>query len=143
MTDTRPPRMFKVMWQMPKQKVMTGNYQCADVKTLLRILERSEGVGRDTCKMLVVHEILPSGKVFEMLCIDEKDRVPVRPYIDPLPFEKDDDDEDTVLSLVEKVLKEVGEKADSKPHIKLSTTTPKSHVVAGRWHVYKAETEAG
>lgn len=58
---------FKVMWRFPKSKKETvRNFICKDLGTLLKMLERSEGVTQLTVDELCIHAIGSDGKVREL-----------------------------------------------------------------------------
>lgn len=61
---------FRVSYKFPKQKIVNMTYQSPSLAHLMRNLQISEGVNRDTVEFLIVHQILPDGKVLELVEVD-------------------------------------------------------------------------
>ena len=61
---------YRVGYKFPKQKAVTMNYTSETLAALMRNLQISEGVNRDTVDWLFVHQIMPNGTTLELIAID-------------------------------------------------------------------------
>ena len=61
---------YRVGYKFPKQKAVTMNYTSETLAMLMRNLQISEGVNRDTVDWLFVHQIMPNNTVLELIAID-------------------------------------------------------------------------
>lgn len=66
---------YTVMWQFPKTKAVRANYAAHDLKDLLKILERTEGVSEHTCDKLFVHYHTIDGNTLEVVSHDKENTV--------------------------------------------------------------------
>lgn len=103
-----------------------GDYLVRDLEELLRILNKSEGVNRTSCKYICVHEILPNGRVMEVYDYDERRK--------------------NVINIVEANLKKIKEEpaaVPKKPRVRMKNNTKdtvRNFVTAGygRYKAYEA-----
>lgn len=86
--------IFVVLWKLPGGIEHRDDFDAPDIKALLKMLDRSEGVNEETAQKLYVHQLLPNGKVIEHLHIDRAVMQSVNKY-------------PTVIETVKKVLKKV------------------------------------
>ena len=61
---------YRVGYKFPRQKAVNMNYTAETLAMLMRNLQISEGVNRDTVEWLFVHQIMPTGTVLELIAID-------------------------------------------------------------------------
>ncbi len=61
---------FRVSYKFPKQKAVNMNYTAPSVAALMRNLQLSENVNRDTVEFLYVHQILDNGSALELIGIE-------------------------------------------------------------------------
>lgn len=66
----RDDKHFRVSYKFPKQKAVNMNYTAPSVAALMRNLQMSENVNRETVEFLYVHQILGNGSVLELIGIE-------------------------------------------------------------------------
>lgn len=147
MADMTKPHHYRVGYKFPRQKEVTMNYTSETLAMLMRSLQISEGVNRDTVEWLFVHQIMPNGTVLELIAVDGAlgidvtniKATPKAKWLDAtdndedIPFhEKDFDDwlaknnadrENKILGEVEALLNKASG-ASSKPKIVLKAQAP-------------------
>lgn len=116
---------YKVEW---KYSSVVGSHRAdfvvENLEELLRILNKSEGVNRNTCDHIYVHQIYPDGRVAEVYAHDKKN--------------------ENVVNIVEASLKRIKDEVEHKPkpRVKLKHTkdTVRTFVSAnyGRYKAYEA-----
>lgn len=86
---------FMVMYKMPGFKTERGHYLAPSLEELLRMLNKAEGVNKDTAELLVIHQHLSDGTVLEVLYVDNKPSnvVELRPTRKPCPVTPEEDEE--------------------------------------------------
>lgn len=65
-------RHFKVMYRLPKGTDVVMDYAAPTLAAVMRNLQLTEGVNRDTVELLIVHEIREDGKIIEMVEVDKQ-----------------------------------------------------------------------
>lgn len=61
---------FTILYKLPKKKEMRMDYVAPDLRDVMRMLNRSEGVDRTNVESLYIHQHLPGGAVQEVVAID-------------------------------------------------------------------------
>lgn len=156
MADLVRTNHYRVGYKFPRQKAVTMNYTSETLAMLMRNLQISEGVNRDTVDWLFVHQIMPNGTTLELIAIDSAQgknvtniqATPKAQWLDDtgdedIPFhQKDFDDwlaknnadrENQILGGVEALLNRAST-ALSKPKIVLKAQAPaekKRRVIKG------------
>lgn len=134
---------YKVSWKRsthPKAAQMGGDYMAPDLKTLLKILGRAEGITPGNTAEMCVHQMMPDGTVLEVLHRNPSGLVTtdfrqkkeaVRRTTVPTVSE-----EATVLKEVERIIADTKKQPPpTKPRIRLPATGTR-YVVGGFF--YKA-----
>lgn len=114
---------FRVYWKFSGRKSVSQDYQAADLKSVLRILNRSHNVSPATVQELVVHEIRGDGTVNECLAF-------TAPTTTVLSLPKPSPKEETRVASVEHPMirgvrdlleraKEDNKTTRGKPHVRL------------------------
>lgn len=70
MSDLVKTNHYRVGYKFPRQKQVTMNYTSETLAALMRNLQMSEGVNRDTVEWLFVHQIMPNGTTLELIAVD-------------------------------------------------------------------------
>ena len=156
MADLVRTNHYRVGYKFPRQKAVTMNYTSETLAMLMRNLQLSEGVNRDTVDWLFVHQIMPNGTTLELIAVDGAQGInvtnikatPKVKWLDDtgdedIPFhEKDFDEwlaksnadrENQILNDVEALLNKAST-ALSKPKIVLKAQAPaekKRRVIKG------------
>lgn len=144
---------YRVGYKFPRQKAVNMNYTSETLAMLMRNLQLSEGVNRDTVEWLFVHQIMPNGTVLELIAVDVAQGINVtninatpKAEVDleeDIPFHEKDfdaflaknraDKENQILNDVEALLNKAST-ALSKPKIVLKAQSPaekKRRVIKG------------
>lgn len=125
---------YKVIWLFKgSKKACRGDYFAPNLKEVLRMINKSEGVSTTSTDYIYIHHIMPDGSVCEVFCHDHKkgeENIPA---------------DSNVVSIVDKLLEKQKEESKTKPHIKLShvkedNTLVRRFVTAsfGRYKAYEA-----
>lgn len=104
---------YHVMWQLPKGRVNRATYSAASLQSLLKILDRTEGVSIATTDQLIVHYHQLDGGVIEVV---SHDRQTGRMRCDYSPKT------DVVVPI---------NKGKNKPHIRLPAPAQRKYVIGG------------
>lgn len=79
MTATEPHKVYQYkvqyQWRNVKTRPITVDYAAPDLKSLLKMLDRAEGVSTQNTAFLVVHQINGDGSVTEVVAHDEQSNV--------------------------------------------------------------------
>lgn len=158
MSDLVKTNHYRVGYKFPRQKQVTMNYTSETLAALMRNLQMSEGVNRDTVEWLFVHQIMPNGTTLELIAIDSSQGIdvtniqatPKAKWLDStdkddkdIPFHERDfdnwlaknnaDRENQILKDVEALLNKAST-ATTKPKIVLKAAVPeqkKRRVIKG------------
>lgn len=57
---------FKIGWKKKHHKPSGADYVADGLKTILRLLNKSEGVNQDTCEYIYIHQVMPNGTIHEV-----------------------------------------------------------------------------
>lgn len=67
---------FTILYKLPKKKEMRMDYVAPNLRDVLRMLSRSEGVDKTNVESLYIHQHLPGGAVQEVVAIDNTKGTP-------------------------------------------------------------------
>lgn len=63
---------YYALWKFPKSKAQRATYDAPNLQTLLRMLDKAEGVSPATTDMLVIHYHASDGQVMEVVSHDKE-----------------------------------------------------------------------
>jgi hypothetical protein len=57
---------FKIGWKKKHHKPAGADYVADGLKTILRLLDKSEGVNHTSCDYIYIHQVMPNGTIHEV-----------------------------------------------------------------------------
>lgn len=141
---------FSVLWKFPGQKKsQSGHYEAPDLKSLLRMIDRSEDVSPATCDILIVHYHMQDGTTLEVVNHEKKGELVTTVMSDPkihqLPHRVREENfgplghgTGPLLERIKQAIQEARNPA-GKPRIKLKTPppTPRRSGAGGLYTAYE------
>lgn len=146
-------KLFRVSWRWRTSKRgVVRDFQCPDLATLMRTLERSEGVRPDGVAELIIHQIQDDGSVMELFAQDDDTKTMVSNLIATAEGRKseaeneldrlikkghDDNDERETSSILTRITEQIlasrrnNPDAKAKPRIKLRLQEDPTTAFAG------------
>lgn len=116
---------YKVMWKYPSVAgSFRGDYLVENLEELLRLLNKSEGVSRESCECIYIHQMQADGTAIEVYTYDVENK--------------------NVVNIVEASLKRIASASNEapKPRVRLKTNKdsvqPTVQANYGRYTAYEA-----
>jgi hypothetical protein len=114
---------FKIGWKKKHHKPSSADYVADGLKTILRLLDKSEGVNSSTCDYVYVHQVMPNGTIHEVYAHEAGGVTTVDFRLNAGGKKSDKSDQTQVITAVGSLLSGISKnkkKGKNKPHIKLA-----------------------
>lgn len=137
---------FKVGWKIKHHKPAGADYVADGLKTILRLLDKSEGVSNKTCDYIYIHQVMPNGTIHEVYAHETGSVTTVDFRLNPGGNRRGRQTQTSVITAVGSLLSDSAnnkKKDKNKPHIRLKPpaagTDDRKYVTGGyRYKAYEA-----